>query len=72
MNIKNLLNLLVPEIVQKTDFTNNLLKLMSIPANQFNAIRAVKFATNMLEPIENFQSFLGVAFHNLQAYGFYR
>ena len=62
---KNFIEFTRPEIVQK-DFTNNLLKLMSIPTNQLNAIKALKFATNMLEPIENFKSFLAVAFKNLQ------
>jgi len=59
----------VPDI-QHTDFTNNLLKIMGINVNEFNAIKAVKFATNMIEPIANFQSFLKVAFHNLKKMDF--
>ena len=66
---KNFVEYTVPEI-QSTDFTNNLLKLMSIPTNEFNAIKSVKFATNMIEPIVNFQSFLKVAFHNLKKMDF--
>ena len=66
---KNFTEFTVPEI-QKTDFTNNLLKLMSIDVNEFNAIKAVKFATNMIEPIKNFQSFLKVSFHNLKQMDF--
>ena len=66
---KNFIEYTVPEI-QKTDFTNNLLKLMSIPSNKYNAIEAIKFAKNMLEPINNFKSFLSVAFNNLKLMDF--
>ena len=59
----------VPEILSK-DFTKELLGIMKLPKNKSNIVNSVFFINNMIEPLDNFKSFITVAVNNIKEMDF--
>ena len=59
----------VPEILSK-DFTIELLNIMKLEINKKNIINTINFVNNMIEPLDNYKSFIAVAYKNIKEMDF--
>ena len=63
------LEFLKPEILSE-DFTQELLNIMKLPINERQITKSLSFVQNMLEPLENYKSFVKVGYNNIKEMDF--
>ena len=59
----------VPEI-RRQDFTKELLSIITLPTNKLNAVLAILFIKNMIEPVDNFKQYLKIGMNNIKEMDF--